>query len=105
LDKSDVQQNGCLDAIIFKHKPEKQETIKTLKSNFKKGSFTLKNTAPYNPATNFKGGQIVVKTIGDEMNSGIVKIERNSIFYTITVNPATTQGALVANFEGTLEKI
>jgi hypothetical protein len=39
------------------------------------------------------------------MNYGTVKIEKNSIFYTITVNPATTQGALVANFEGKLGKI
>jgi hypothetical protein len=69
------------------------------------GSFTLKATMPYDPAKNFRGGQVIVDNVGDEMTSGTVVVKKSGDKYTITVNATTAKGPLTGDFEGAIEKL
>jgi hypothetical protein len=69
------------------------------------GTFTLKNTNPYNAALNFRGGQVLVNNVGDEMTSGTVVIKKTGDSYKITINANTAKGPVTGNFDGTLKKI
>ena len=69
------------------------------------GSFTYKNGAPYNSATNFAGGFVSINNVVDEINGGTVDIAKDGENYTITINASTTKGPLKGSFKGVLKKI
>lgn len=61
----------------------------------------------YKPATEFNGGNVTTETniLGDEINGGTIKIEKNGGGHTITFNLTTAKGSLKGSFSGTLKKI
>ena len=69
------------------------------------GSFTYKNGAPYNTATNFAGGAVTVNNVTDEINGGTVVIAKDDDKYTITFDATTGKGPLKGSYTGTLKKI
>jgi len=69
------------------------------------GSFTYKNGAPYNSATNFAGGSITINNVTDEVNGGTVVISKDGDSHTITFNLTTTKGPLKGSYTGILKKI
>lgn len=69
------------------------------------GSFTYKNGAPYNTATNFAGGAVTVNNVTDEVNGGTVVIAKDGDNYTVTFNVTTAKGPLKGSYTGLLKKI
>jgi len=69
------------------------------------GTFTYKNGAPYNTATNFAGGAVTVNNVTDEINGGTVAIAKDGDAYTITINATTAKGPLKGSYTGILKKI
>jgi hypothetical protein len=72
------------------------------------GTFTYKSPAdatPYNPAKNFKGGQVIVNNVADEINGGTITVEKKDDSYTITFNVTTAKGPLTGKFSGVLQRI
>ncbi|TCD28575.1 hypothetical protein EZ456_04075 [Pedobacter psychrodurus] len=69
------------------------------------GSFTYKNGAPYNTATNFAGGAVTINNVTDEINGGSVVISKDGDKYNITFNATTAKGPLKGNYTGELKKI
>ena len=69
------------------------------------GSFTYKNGAPYNTATNFAGGAVTINNVTDEINGGTVAIAKDGDSYSITINATTAKGPLKGNYTGVLKKI
>lgn len=69
------------------------------------GTFTFKNVNPYNPATNYKGGQLIINNASSEMTSGTVVIAKNGNSYTINLDATTAKGPVKLNYSGLLKKI
>jgi len=72
------------------------------------GTFTYKSPAdatPYSATKNFKGAQVIVNNVADEVNGGSVTIARDGDKYTINFNVTTAKGPLKGSFTGTLQKI
>jgi hypothetical protein len=69
------------------------------------GSFTYKNGAPYNTATNFAGGAVSINNVADEINGGKVDITKDGDTYTITFDVTTAKGPLKGSYKGVLKKI
>ncbi len=69
------------------------------------GTFTFKNVNPYNAATNYKGGQVIINNVSSEMTGGTVVIAKNGNSYNISVDATTAKGPVKLNYSGTLKKI
>lgn len=69
------------------------------------GSFTLKNGNPYNPATNYKGGQVIINNVSTEMTGGTLVVAKNGNVYSISVDATSTKGPIKLNFSGKFKKI